>query len=79
MGSNPSTFNLPLIERTDSNGNSYYIGSVNFDFPMMVDLSKIDFLVFHPEDSPEDENCEDNRRYATLVIRRGIRHRDNRG
>lgn len=73
---NPTNLSISLIEREDANGDSYYIGSVNYDFPMLVDLSKIDFLIFHPPDGVSENEDEDDRRYATLVIRRGTRNRD---
>lgn len=72
---NPTHFKLELIERFDSKGDSYYIGSVNFNFPMLVDLSAVDFLVFHPEEPGPGEEDTDNRT-ATLVIRRGNRNHD---
>lgn len=72
MAGNPTNMKLALIERTDSNGDSYYIGSANYDFPVMVDLSTIDFLIFHPEDPDAEEG--DERRYATMVIRGGNRN-----
>jgi len=76
--SNPSHFKLELIERFDSKGDSYYIGSVNFSFPMLVDLSQVDFLVFHPEEPEEDDEDTDTRT-ATLVIRGGNRNQDRGG
>lgn len=74
--SNPTHFKLELIERFDSKGDSYYIGSVNFNFPMLVDLSAVDFLVFHPEEPEPGEEDADNRT-ATLVIRKGNRSQDH--
>ena len=73
--SNPTNFKIELIERFDSQGDSYYIGSVNFNFPMLVDLSTVDFLVFHPEE-PEPGEEDKNNRIATLVIRGGNRGQD---
>ncbi len=71
---NPSTIKIPLLEKVDTLGDSYYIGSSNFDFPVLVDLSTIDFLVFHPMEDQED-STEEERRVATLVIRVGRRRR----
>ena len=75
--SNPTHFKLELIERFDSNGDSYYIGSVNYNFPMLVDLSAVDFLVFHPEEMKPGEE-EPEIRTATLVIRGGKRDQNLR-
>lgn len=49
---------LSLSVKTDRNRDEYYIGSTNL--PFLVDLSKVTFLVFHPEDGGDR---------ATLVIR----------
>jgi hypothetical protein len=74
---NPSTIKIPLLEKQDVAGDSFYIGSANFNFPVMVDLSTIDFLVFHPMEDQEGQ--EEERKCATLVIRAGRRRRHEDG
>ncbi len=68
---NPTHFKLPLVARVDSKGDEYYIGSFNYDFPVLVDLSSVDFLVFHPVE--DQDSSPDKRSYATLVLRAGRR------
>jgi hypothetical protein len=49
---------IKLVEKEDKNGDEYYIGST--DMPVLVDLSKVTLVVFHPTD-------DDDR--ATLILR----------
>ena len=41
-----NSFQFPLIERIDGNGEAFLIGSS--DLPVMVDLREVTFLVFYP-------------------------------
>jgi hypothetical protein len=52
------SLNVPLRVKTDRNGDEFLVGS--FDFPAMVDLSKVSFFVFYPEEGGDK---------ASLMIR----------
>jgi hypothetical protein len=39
---------IPLRVKTDRNGDEFLVG--DFDFPAMLDLSKVSFFVFYPEE-----------------------------
>lgn len=40
------TLTIPLKTKTDRNGDEFLVGS--FDFPVLLDLSKVSFFVFYP-------------------------------
>jgi hypothetical protein len=42
------SLNIPLKVKTDRNGDEFLVGS--FDFPVLLDLSKVSFFVFYPEE-----------------------------
>ena len=42
------TLTIPLKIKTDRNGDEFLVGS--FDFPALLDLSKVSFFVFYPEE-----------------------------
>jgi hypothetical protein len=58
---------IPLVVREDKYGDEYYIGST--DLPIMVDLSKVTVLVFHPQDQQKD-----GPQRATLMLRPRVKN-----
>ena len=52
---------IDLVEKTDRNGDSYYVGGL--DVPLTVQLDQISFFVFHPSES-------EDRPKATLMLRK---------
>lgn len=49
---------VPLTIKTDRHGDEYLVGS--YDLPLLLDLSKVSFFVFYPEEGSTR---------ATLMIR----------
>ena len=43
---------IPLLEKTDRDGNEYYVGSL--DMPVLVDMGKVSLFVFHGTEDGEE-------------------------
>jgi hypothetical protein len=54
----PDSLSVPLRVKTDRNGDEFLVGS--FDFPVLLDMSKVSFFVFYPEEGGDK---------ASLMIR----------
>lgn len=57
---------IPLTIKTDRYGDEYLVGS--YDLPVLLDLSKVSFFVFYPEEGStkatlmiRSKDCKDNR------------------
>lgn len=60
-----SQIDIPLIEKTDRNGDKYYVGGL--DLAVSVRLDEVSLFVFHPEaDGPNGEPGEGPK----LVVRK---------
>jgi hypothetical protein len=57
----PDSLSIPLRVKTDRNGDKFLVGS--FDFPVLLDMSKISFFVFYPPEKDGDTST------GTLMIR----------
>lgn len=60
---------IKLWTKTDRNGDEYLIGDAH-EVPALVDLREATFLVFYPPEEGAEDEDEDRRPHATLIIRR---------
>ena len=42
---------IPLFVKPDKNGDEYMISSFDADFEINVNLKRVTFIIFHPEES----------------------------